>query len=406
MKIIFLDIDGTMCGHPETAAPSAELEDRVPFFEREAVIALNRILQRTGARIVISSDWARLGRDRIEELLIKHGVAATLHEDWRTNPLSSSVRSSEINWWLDAHPEIRAWAAIDDDPSVQRMHRGWFIARPGGLGVDDVEGVVGLLGEGPEPAALTGVPKTLADFDARCRAVMARFFWVGANAFGCPAGWLDLLEAGLARAERRVHREELAELKLRRLDLWRGALRLDVNNNDAAFEMWRIERQSVEICAACGAPGYTRTLGEEWVTLCDCCIATDRQGASTGLPPTVDSSPPVAPPIGTAPSANVRDDEVAELAARVSEIEGERTEIRVRAVARLLWSGWELDDRVACVESVRTAARHLLILTQGPDTPEPAGRLWLAERQQDWRAAIAEIDSLIEIAGSGRPPKV
>jgi len=400
MRVLFLDIDGTMLRLAAVPA-SGELEDQVPAFEPEAVQALNVLLRRTKARVVIASDRAVLGRRRIEELLVRNGVTATLHDDWRTTPLSSSTRASEITWWLDAHPEIRAWAVIDDDPSVQRMRQAWFISRLSGLGADDVEGVVGLLGEGAEAPALAGTPTTPADYDARCQAILARFPWARPGVFGCAAGWLDLLESGLARAERRVHREELAELKLWRLDLWRGALRLDVSNEAAAAEMWRIERQSVETCAACGSPGRTRTELEEWVTLCDQCAAGERARVMSGAWPSAEargsaSSARPAPP-------TVREDELVELRERVADIEGQRTEIVILGVARLLWSNWELDDRLSMVESVRTESRYLLILGKGPDTPEPADVDWLADRQQEWRAAIEEIDRLIEIAESGRP---
>jgi hypothetical protein len=288
VRVLFLDIDGTMIRRAAVMARGPELDDQLPAFEREAVEALNVILQRTEARVVIASDRAVLGRGRIEELLIKNGVAATLHDDWRTTPLSSSTRASEITWWLDAHPEIRSWAAIDDDPSVQRMRHAWLISRASGLGADDVEGVVGLLGEGAEAPARAGVPTTPADYDARCHAILARFAWARPGVFGCPAGWLDLLEAGLARAERRVHRDELVGLKLRRLDVWRGALRLDVSDDAAAAEMWRIERQSAETCAACGSPGRTRTDADEWVTLCDRCAAGDRSRVMGGAWPSAD----------------------------------------------------------------------------------------------------------------------
>jgi hypothetical protein len=402
VRVLFLDIDGTMFDRAAVPARGPELEDQVPAFEPEAVQALNAILRRTEARVVIASDRAALGRRGIEELLVGNGVTATLHDDWRTTPLSSSTRASEITWWLDAHPEIRAWAAIDDDPSVQRMRQAWFISRLSGLGTDDVEGVVGLLGEGAEAPALAGAPTTPADYDARCHAILARFPWVRPGVFGCPAGWLDLLESGLARAERRVHREELAELKLRRLDLWRGALRIDVSNEAAAAEMWRIERQSVETCAACGSPGRTRTETEEWVTLCDQCAAGERARVMSCASPSAEarglaSSAQPAPP-------TVREDELVELHERVADIEGQRTEIVILGVARLLWSNWELDDRLSLVESVRTGSRYFLILGKGPDTPEPADAGWLADRQQEWRAAIEEIDRLIEIAESGRPP--
>jgi hypothetical protein len=108
MRVLFLDLDGTMRQRSEARARSSGFEDRLPMLEPEAVTALNHILQRTGARIVISSDWAVAGRNKLQELLTTNGIAGILHDDWRTTPLSTSARSSEINWWLDAHPEIRA----------------------------------------------------------------------------------------------------------------------------------------------------------------------------------------------------------------------------------------------------------------------------------------------------------
>lgn len=39
------------------------------------------------------------------------------------------------------------WATIDDDPSVRRLRQAWFVAGMDGLGANDVEGVVQLLGE-------------------------------------------------------------------------------------------------------------------------------------------------------------------------------------------------------------------------------------------------------------------
>jgi hypothetical protein len=400
VRVLFLDIDGTMFDRAAVPVRGPELEDQVPAFEPEAVQALNAILRRTEARVVIASDRAALGRRGIEKLLVGNGVTATLHDDWRTTPLSSSTRASEITWWLDAHPDIRSWAAIDDDPSVQRMRHAWLISRQSGLGADDVESVVGLLAEDAEAPALAGVPKTPADYDARCQAILARFPWSRPGVFGCPAGWLDLLESGLARAERRVHRDDLVGLKLRRLDVWRGTLRLDVSDEAAAPEMWRIERQSVETCAACGSPGRTRTDTEEWVTLCDQCAAGERARVMSACPSAdargAASSP--APP-------TVREDEVAELRERIAYVEGQPTEIRILDVARLLWSNWELDDRVAAVESVRTGSRYLLILSPGPDAPEPADAYWLAERQQEWRAAIEDLDRVMAICRDDPTPR-
>jgi hypothetical protein len=98
MRALFLDIDGTMFRLAAVPASGRELDDQVPAFAPEAVQALNVILRRTKARVVIASDRAVLGRRRIEELLIRNGVTATLHDDWRTTPLSSSTQASEITW--------------------------------------------------------------------------------------------------------------------------------------------------------------------------------------------------------------------------------------------------------------------------------------------------------------------
>jgi hypothetical protein len=138
------------------------------------------------------------------------------------------------------------------------------------------------------------------------------------------------------------------------------------------------------------------------VTLCDQCAAAERARVMSGVWPSAEargsaSSARPAPP-------TVREDELVELRERVADIEGQRTEVVILGVARLLWSNWELDDRLSMVESVRTGSRYLLILGKGPDTPEPADVDWLVDRQQEWRAAIEEIDRLIEMAESGRPP--
>lgn len=290
-RIFFLDVDGTMIGQRAMALPLNRAargllhDEPPPVFDAEAVSALNRILERSGAKVVVASTWAALGRERIEELLSENGVAATFHEDWRTRPLPYSSRWLEICLWLDVHPEIREWAAIDDDPSIARMRQGVHITDPHGLSLADVERVVALLGEGSEAVSPRGTPRTAAEYDARCRAVGERFRWAGFQVFGCPAGWLDLLEAGLAEAERRVHREDLHRLKLRRLAVWRGALRLDVTDAGAAAMLWRVERRSAQVCSGCGDAGVSRTDREDWPTLCDSCAALEDEELAGRLHP-------------------------------------------------------------------------------------------------------------------------
>lgn len=153
-KIIFLDNDGVIClsnnwggrskkwakyrsKNPES---SRELKDapvtvRFDDFDQEAVKVLNEVLERTGAEIVVSSDWKLHGT--VEELgeyyesqgIIKKPIDRTLNLDkfdpdsaglyyWKG--WSERMRISEIEKYLADHPGITHWVAVDDlNMSVQ-----------------------------------------------------------------------------------------------------------------------------------------------------------------------------------------------------------------------------------------------------------------------------------------------
>ena len=42
----------------------------------------------------------------------------------------SSLRSQEISWWLDDHPEVDQWVAIDDDPSISNLQSNYVMTDP------------------------------------------------------------------------------------------------------------------------------------------------------------------------------------------------------------------------------------------------------------------------------------
>jgi hypothetical protein len=87
-------------------------------FDPAAVEILNKILDQTGAEIVVSSDWKlKTSIEGMCEFYQKQGIkkmpidytawlpgAATYHEQ----------RASEINAWLTQHPDTTQWAAVDD----------------------------------------------------------------------------------------------------------------------------------------------------------------------------------------------------------------------------------------------------------------------------------------------------
>jgi hypothetical protein len=152
MRCIFLDHDGVIClsnnwggrtkkwskyrsENPESSSDKrdAPVEVRFDDFDEKAVRILNKILEETGAEIVVSSDWKRWAN--VEEMgeyyeskgIIKKPIALTPdlgdctwenpeRESWVWSPrwdLEMS-RVVEIRQYLHDHPEITHWVAIDD----------------------------------------------------------------------------------------------------------------------------------------------------------------------------------------------------------------------------------------------------------------------------------------------------
>lgn len=146
MKVIFLDNDGVIClsnnwgerakkwanfkrDNPDVEFENRPVHCRFDDFDKKAVTVLNEILEETGAEIVVSSDW-RL-RASLEELgeyyesqgMIKRPIAVTdrfedIHpSEWKVLRFRAELeleRSMEINHWLDNHPEVTHWVAVDD----------------------------------------------------------------------------------------------------------------------------------------------------------------------------------------------------------------------------------------------------------------------------------------------------
>lgn len=154
MKVIFLDHDGVIClsnnwgsrhkkqkkwGKRETSMSVKDIpiEYRFDNFDKKSIKVLNQILKKTGAEIVVSSDW-RLCAD-IEELgqyyemqgIIKKPISITEvfhftnwvdegaipgHDDfpWSRNESHAQQRYFEIKRWLEDHPEVTHWVAVDD----------------------------------------------------------------------------------------------------------------------------------------------------------------------------------------------------------------------------------------------------------------------------------------------------
>jgi hypothetical protein len=104
-RFIFLEIDGILNTRPEP---------RMIFVEKALCKQLRRLLDTSGAEIVLTTSWRR-HHEYISEVLYNFGAlpdhGMELHRaPWNANP---ERRDLEILQWVSAHPGIAGWVALD-----------------------------------------------------------------------------------------------------------------------------------------------------------------------------------------------------------------------------------------------------------------------------------------------------
>ncbi len=132
MKVIFLDFDGVLNLIPQGHDYYGGI------FHPEFVDNLGRIIEETGAKLVISSSWRTMGLERLK-MMWEHrlypgdiiGVTPDLR--WRTKKDAMElneveyVRGDEIESWLNLHPEVTNYVILDDDDDMLQSQRINFV---------------------------------------------------------------------------------------------------------------------------------------------------------------------------------------------------------------------------------------------------------------------------------------
>lgn len=146
MKVIFLDNDGVICLSTNWGSrhkkqkklgktPTFDINNQLPVeyrfdnFDIKSIKVLNEILEITGAEIVVSSDWRyhanleELGKYYTSQGINKKPIGVTdmfkdiFPQEWSSLRFRADVeleRSMEIQHWLENHPEVTHWVAVDD----------------------------------------------------------------------------------------------------------------------------------------------------------------------------------------------------------------------------------------------------------------------------------------------------
>ena len=143
MRVIFLDIDGVLNSEAhalklEKSKGANRISTEKSKIDREAVSLLNRLVEVTGAKIVVSSTWRKLfDTDELQRILCEHGLVGEIvgktPDGYKDPEVQETfghgtriLRGHEIEFWLREHPEVERFVILDDD-SDMAMHKSRLV---------------------------------------------------------------------------------------------------------------------------------------------------------------------------------------------------------------------------------------------------------------------------------------
>ena len=164
-KVIFLDIDGvlnTERQHDRCVNLGADQVDNFGYaFDPVAVANLKRIVDETGADIVISSSWKFWGLSTMQKLWVNRELPGKLI-DVTPNNVSDEMllsvdldlmelpagKGSEIKEWLETKgQQVTHYAILDDLPDMLPEQQSHFVQTDPRVGItkDDAEKIIEIL---------------------------------------------------------------------------------------------------------------------------------------------------------------------------------------------------------------------------------------------------------------------
>lgn len=172
MRVIFLDMDGVLNSRRYTTGPNFKPPDwgedgeggNLGFgsaqIDPEAVALLNDLVERTGARIVLSSSWRHIWSwQEVAAMLEKRGLK---DKEWvidQTPSAPSDNRGDEVAEWISLGRERRevdpdfdpltSYVILDDGDDFSTEQQAHFVQTDPrvGLTAADVQRAVGILSQ-------------------------------------------------------------------------------------------------------------------------------------------------------------------------------------------------------------------------------------------------------------------
>lgn len=156
MRVIFLDIDGVLNNRASSSLwtvrlPRANMPGKttpVPSFHADCVARFNRLVEQTGAVVVISSTWGRVfDFSAVKRYLEDEGVCCDVIDKTPVY-MTCRPRGREIQQWLDdwQGEPIESFCILDDHDDMQHL-KGRLVQMRDNLGLQDrdVEAAIRLL---------------------------------------------------------------------------------------------------------------------------------------------------------------------------------------------------------------------------------------------------------------------
>ena len=110
-KVIFLDIDGVL-----NSAFVLDEQRRGDAISREMVERVNKIVDATDCKIVISSTWRLYQKpEKLSALLYGYGLRQVIIDRTPELDCKHYCRGDEINKWLSEHKEVEMFVILDDN---------------------------------------------------------------------------------------------------------------------------------------------------------------------------------------------------------------------------------------------------------------------------------------------------
>lgn len=159
-RFLFLDIDGVLNddGFLRKAAEqeggrivtvssgymgNAPEWDPTTHIDADRVARLNTIIERTGAKVVLSTSWRIMGTEKVAEYLKAKGFKGLVVDS--TPRLHGRDRFVEIRRWLEGRSDSPQFAILDDDRDAGVTFDHQYIHVPHGLEDEHVERAVRIL---------------------------------------------------------------------------------------------------------------------------------------------------------------------------------------------------------------------------------------------------------------------